>query len=152
MSWQVSDIPETEADALAAVHARCFHADEVWSTAALRASLQQPDVIALQVRGADGASAGFILGRVAADEAEILTLAVDPAYRRQQLGRQLVTQLIQQAQARGAARLFLEVADNNQPAQALYAAAGFVQVGLRPAYYASGAGALLLACDCAAKK
>jgi len=114
--------------------------------------LQQPDVIALQVRGADGASAGFILGRVAADEAEILTLAVDPAYRRQQLGRQLVTQLIQQAQARGAARLFLEVADNNQPAQALYAAAGFVQVGLRPAYYASGAGALLLACDCAAKK
>ncbi|MEM1342501.1 MAG: GNAT family N-acetyltransferase, partial [Pseudomonadota bacterium] len=72
--------------------------------------------------------------RLLPGEAEILTLAVQPEARRQGLGRLLVQELI--AQATGAERVFLEVAESNQAARALYAACGFEEIGRRPGYYA----------------
>ena len=83
---------------------------------------------------------GFILIRVVADEAEILTLAVRPAARREGLGARLVEAAVVRAAARGAERMFLEVAEDNVAARALYARTGFVEAGRRRGYYARADG------------
>jgi ribosomal-protein-alanine N-acetyltransferase len=86
----------------------------------------------------------MILIRVAADEAEILTLAVAPEARRTGLGRALLDAACEAARAAGAVRLFLEVSATNQAARALYDAAGFQQIGRRRRYYADGSDALTM--------
>ena len=80
--------------------------------------------------------AGFILSRIADDEAEVLTIAVDPAWRKQGLGRQLLGNHLARLAGRRVTALFLEVEDENKAARALYARSGFAQVGERQAYYA----------------
>ncbi len=87
---------------------------------------------------------GFVLARAVADEAEILTLAVDPLLQRQGAGRLLLRAAMHGARQRGAAAMFLEVAPSNAAALALYGAAGFAQVGRRPRYYPGGGDALVL--------
>ena len=87
---------------------------------------------------------GFALGRAVADEAEVLTLAVNPEARRTGLGRALMQAVAEEARRRGAVELFLEVAAANAPARALYAALGAVQAGRRRAYYPDGDDALVL--------
>ena len=84
---------------------------------------------------------GFILCRSIAGEAEILTLAVDPARRRRGAGRALVEAAAGMAATLGAEEMFLEVAVDNPAALALYEAAGFARVGRRPGYYARTDGA-----------
>jgi [ribosomal protein S18]-alanine N-acetyltransferase len=88
---------------------------------------------------ADGPAAGTIAGYVvaldAADEGEILNLAVAPTARRHGLGRALVQQTVAVLSARGVEEVYLEVRESNGPARALYAAHGFKEVGRRRQYY-----------------
>ena len=123
---------EFTAQALADLHATAFAAP--WSAAAIAELLAQPGVFA------EGEEDGFILIRVVADEAEILTLAVRPAARRVGLGGRLVEAAVVRAAARGAERMFLEVAEDNVAARALYARTGFVEAGRRRGYYARADG------------
>ena len=118
--------------ALAALHAQAFAAP--WSAREFADLLSQPGVLAIQEPD------GFILIRVVLDEAEILTLAVIPKARRLGLGRRLVEEGAVVATQAGAARLFLEVAEDNTPARALYDRAGFRQIGRRKAYYTQANG------------
>jgi ribosomal-protein-alanine N-acetyltransferase len=101
--------------------------------------------------GKDEGGRGFLLGRVAAGEAEVLTLAVDPGVRRQGLGAGLLAGFLRLAAERGACRVFLEVAADNGAALALYARAGLAPVGRRRGYFAvpglAAVDALVLACD-----
>ena len=131
----------TDPAVLAAIHAEAF--DAPWDAAAFRDLLAQPGVI---VR--DEAE-GFILIRVVADEAEILTLAVRPQARRRGVAARVTTEAAAAAKALGATRLFLEVAEDNPGARALYAALGFEPAGRRRGYYARkdgpAADALILA-------
>lgn len=126
---------------LAALHAEAF--DAPWDAAAFDSLLGQAGVHLAETPD------GFILMRTVADEAEILTLAVRLDARRRGVGAALVAEGAAEAAARGAARLFLEVADDNEAARALYARAGFEEAGRRPRYYARPDGsrrdALLLA-------
>lgn len=78
---------------------------------------------------------GFALGRAVASEAELLTIAVAPKAQRQGLGRRLLADFQSQAATRDATRAFLEVAEDNLPALALYQAAGWITDGRRPNYY-----------------
>src|SRR6201992_4147576 len=78
---------------------------------------------------------GFVLSRLAADEAEILTIAVDAAHQGRGVGRGLLSENLRQAANAGAKAMFLEVAEDNAAALALYERFGFVQVGQRPGYY-----------------
>ena len=121
---------------LASLHAACF--DDPWTAQAIGALLATPGAFAFAL--ADG----FILVRQAADEAEILTLAVRPAARRQGLGRALVRAAAAHAAQKGAQSLFLEVATTNGPACALYEKEGFARSGLRKAYYPGSLDALVL--------
>jgi [ribosomal protein S18]-alanine N-acetyltransferase len=82
-----------------------------------------------------GEVAGFLLGQQVADEAEILNLAVLPAYRRSGHASALLAGAIADFQARGALRIFLEVRESNAAAVSFYEKHNFAAVGRRPAYY-----------------
>lgn len=127
----MSDAPPL-AEALAAIHAEAF--DRPWSAEVLKDLLTQPGV------AAHVEADGFILIRVAADEAEILTLAVRPAARRRGLASRLVEAAERQAADAGAERLFLEVAEDNTAARGLYDRLGFEAAGRRRRYYARETG------------
>jgi ribosomal-protein-alanine N-acetyltransferase len=124
---------------LAALHGACFA--EAWDEGALAALLATPGAFALVVTDEAGEPAGFVIGWTAAGDCEMLSLGVVPAARRQGLGRHLVEAFTGHARELGSAALFLEVAEDNGAALALYAAAGFAQVGRREGHYQGGAGA-----------
>lgn len=105
-----------------------------WSAASVASTLATPGAVALLAPG------GCAVLRVAADEAELLTIGVAPDARRGGLGRALITACLDAAAAAGAERLHLEVAAGNGPALALYAALGFAETGRRRAYYAGPQG------------
>lgn len=111
--------------------------ERAWTRQEVAELLAAPGVAGLLL-GSDESDVGFALYRVAADESELLTIAVSPAHRRQGLGRLLLMTTINRVRAAGARTLFLEVGADNPTARALYAAAGFQPAGLRPAYYRRG--------------
>jgi ribosomal-protein-alanine N-acetyltransferase len=80
-------------------------------------------------------TAGFIIGQLASDEAEILALCVRKEFQRQGIGRSLVEALSRAARKAEARRLFLEVASDNTAALSLYGKLGFEQCGRRKGYY-----------------
>ena len=135
---------KSHAELLAALHATAFTAAERWSAAAMAALLDMPGCFGC-LHGPDGAPVGMALVRVAADEAELLTIAVAPASRGAGAGAALLEQAMAEAVRRRACRMFLEVAPTNQAACALYRRHGFAQVGRRFDYYADGSDALVLA-------
>lgn len=92
------------------------------------------DVVFLVAETAGGI-AGYVVAVDAADEGEILNLAVAPVGRRHGIGRALVERVIVVLTERGARQVFLEVRESNASARALYAARGFQEVGRRPGYY-----------------
>jgi ribosomal-protein-alanine N-acetyltransferase len=144
MSLQTAAAAEaaTVAAALAVLHGAAFPPAEAWGPDALRLMLEMSGSFAL-IQAGDG----FVLARTAADEAEILTLAVVPAARRRGLGGTLLASAMAAARGRGATAMFLEVAESNAAARALYAAGGFTLVGRRGRYYPDGGDALVLRRD-----
>ena len=119
-------------DNASALHHACFP-DDPWPAHAF---------MALTLNGAYGfgwveeqSLRGLILARDAADESEILTFAVDPLRRNNGIGKQLMAAVCVQCDSRNVLSLFLEVAEDNIPAIAVYRATGFQQVGERAAYY-----------------
>jgi len=134
MTSQHQVLPFDAADPapLAALHALSFA--KSWDATAIAALLATPGAFAFHH------SDGFVLARVAGDEAEILTLAVMPQKRGKGLGRALLQAAIARAQELGAQSVFLEVGADNPSALALYAGLGFAKVGVRKGYYASASG------------
>jgi [ribosomal protein S18]-alanine N-acetyltransferase len=118
--------------AMADVHARCFA--RPWSAADLRRLTEAPHCFGIAACGG-AALAGFILIGAAADESEVLTLAVDEPWRQQGIGRTLLEAAISEAGRRGASAMLLEVGVLNTTAKALYASSGFAVVGRRRNYY-----------------
>ncbi|MDV7270746.1 ribosomal protein S18-alanine N-acetyltransferase [Thioclava sp. A2] len=114
---------------LAALHARSFTTPRPWSTAEFAGFLASPLCFLRTL------PQGFVLGRTIADEAELLTIAVDPDARRNGSGRALLHAFEAEARARGATTAFLEVAIDNNAARGLYASGGWAESGLRKAYY-----------------
>ena len=101
----------------------------------LQKELENP--LSLWLCAMDGDTiAGYVGSQTVLGEADMMNLAVSPAYRRQGLGRALVLALCESLrQKMQATVLTLEVRDSNAPAAALYASLGFAQIGLRKNYY-----------------
>lgn len=133
-----------DAETLAQIHATAFAGTAAWDADALARLAETPGVFALMEASAP--PAGFILMRLVADEAEVLTLAVRPEARRQGVAAALLEAALAHALAAGIARCFLEVAENNAAARALYERHGFSETGRRPGYYRSGAEDALVLC------
>lgn len=114
---------------MARLHGASFTLPAPWSEAEIASTLANPFVFSLLRPDA------FLLGQVVAGEAELLTIAVDPQARRQGHGRALVLAFLTEARLRHADTAFLEVAETNAAARALYLGAGFVPTGRRKGYY-----------------
>jgi|SRR5579862_2271511 ribosomal-protein-alanine N-acetyltransferase len=104
----------------------------IWSGESLRESVTEDIAWAAE---ADGRVAGILVGRIAADEFEILNLAVAKAVRRQGIAKLLISAALESARAEGARHAYLEVRSSNEAAIALYARLGFQVCGRRPNYY-----------------
>ncbi len=148
--FAIAPLGQGDCGVLARLHAKLFPPG--WDEAAFRGFLSDKAVFGFGFR--DPKLYGFILCRVAADEAEMLTLGVAPAQRRRGAGRALVALAMTEAERRGARQMFLEVGEDNAPARALYESLGFIGVGRRERYYRRGVGgtaeegaALVLRCE-----
>lgn len=133
-----------DCDLMAAIHASAFATPDAWSRDVFALQIALPNVFGLL-----HPSGGTILVRVAADEAEILTLAVSPPARRGGIGAALLREATTRAVAMGARAVFLEVSVANITARQLYARIGFTEVGRRPRYYSDHSDALVLRLDLA---
>ena len=130
-----------DSERIAVLHARAFQ--KGWTAGSIAGFLTDPACAGFVAETQDAqppALAGFVLAREAAGEAEILTLAVDPRWRGRGAGHRLVQAATGWAGSRGAETMFLEVAESNAAALAVYHKYGFVAVGHRRDYYASGSG------------
>ena len=128
-----------ECAVLANLHAGCF--DPGWSEAEFATLLAMPGAIAL-LAGSSPQSppVAFLLARTAGGEAEIVIVGTAPAARRLGLARRLIEHLFALLDGRGVDAVFIEVADGNAPARALYERLGFAICGRRSRYYDRGGG------------
>jgi [ribosomal protein S18]-alanine N-acetyltransferase len=122
-------------DDIAALHARLF--DPPWDSTSIGRLIEHPAAAAFvaQVREPK-AIAGFVIGQIAADEAEILSIGVAPEWQRRGIARQMVEGLIRAARRAEVDRLYLEVASDNAAALRLYEGLGFTVAAKRKGYYA----------------
>lgn len=87
-----------------------------------------------------GVLVGYAMLSIAAEEAHLLNICVDPLTQSRGLGRGLLRAIVRLARDRGAQRVFLEVRPSNAPALALYHSEGFNEIGRRPRYYPAADG------------
>ncbi len=130
---RLEPVDAAAAAALAELHAAAF--DHPWSAADIASALESPGAFGLAVWLKGNQMAGFILARAIAGEGEILTLAVSPTVRRRGIGRALVEATIGICTETRVESLFLEAAQDNLPAIALYSQTGFESAGFRKGYY-----------------
>lgn len=118
-------------DEMAHLHATAFAGQgRAWGEREFAGLLQSGHVFVV------GDSRAFAVVRALADEAEVLTLATHPDHRRDGFAQSVLSLLETEAARRGATRLFLEVAEDNAAARALYAGAGYRETARRAKYYA----------------
>jgi ribosomal-protein-alanine N-acetyltransferase len=129
---QLDRLTADNAKDAAIVHGKCFTPG--WSAQDFRYYAKEAGYHGLVAR-LDGRTAGLAVIRIAGGEAEILTIATDPAERRNGIARRLLTAILEALSGGGVTALFLEVGVTNQAALALYKSLGFVEVGRRAAYY-----------------
>jgi ribosomal-protein-alanine N-acetyltransferase len=122
--------------AIAAALADAPHWDAKAYAAAIARSEDQRG-IALVAEDPQPGLAGFIVGGLVPPEAEIESVAVRPESQRQGIARKLLAAFGSEAQGLGCSVILLEVRPSNESGRAFYAASGFAETGLRPAYYAN---------------
>lgn len=121
-----------DAAALAALHGAAFRRG--WSEDEFERLLLDPSVLAHRAM-LDQRPVGFIISRMAAGEAEILSVAVARAQQQRGLARRMLDLHLRRLAGLGVHTVFLEVDDDNVPARRLYARSAFAQVGRREGYY-----------------
>lgn len=121
-----------DAPALTRLHGQSFHRG--WSEAEFELMLNERNALVHRLR-AGRTVIGFAASRLAADEAEILSIAIAPGKRGRGLSRDLLQTHLGHLAGRGVHTVFLEVEENNLPARKLYERAGFAIVGRRERYY-----------------
>jgi ribosomal-protein-alanine N-acetyltransferase len=132
----LSDAGPRDAAAISALHAASFRRG--WSDGEVAQLLDDAHVVADRAR-IGSALTGFILTRWAADEAEILSVAVARSARGCGLGHALLRRNLQRLAGLGIRDVFLEVSADNTSALRLYRRMGFDEVGKRERYYGSAA-------------
>jgi [ribosomal protein S18]-alanine N-acetyltransferase len=123
---------QRDAARLAQLHGASFHRG--WGEGEFEAMLSERNTLVHRLRQGRKVI-GFAVSRLAADEAEILSIAIDPAQRGRGLSRHLLLTHLGHLAGRGVRSIFLEVEENNRPARRLYERAGFGVVGRRERYY-----------------
>ena len=126
-----------DAPRLSQLHRASFHRG--WGTEEFEQILIERNALAHRLR-LGGSTIGFIVSRTAADEAEILSVAVAQKHRGRGFSRDLLRTHLGHLAGHDLKTVFLEVEENNRPARALYERAGFRVVGRRERYYKDASG------------
>jgi ribosomal-protein-alanine N-acetyltransferase len=121
-----------DAPKLAQLHGASFHRG--WGEGEFEQMLAERNTLVHRLRQGR-TTIGFAVSRMAADEAEILSIAIDPKHRGRGLSRNLLLTHLGHLAGRGVRTVFLEVEENNHPARRLYDRAGFSVAGRRERYY-----------------
>ena len=131
----IRPLKATDANAVAAIHAEGFARG--WPASDIQRMIIDPAMVGDGATTSrwPGALSGFALSRLAADEAEILSIAVKRSERGKGVAAALMASHLSRVAERGARAIFLEVEDGNAAAIALYRRFGFHDVGRRQAYY-----------------
>lgn len=131
--------PATSRDAprLAQLHGASFHRG--WGEGEFESMLAERNTLVHRLR-LGRKTIGFAVSRMGADEAEILSIAIDARHRGRGLSHNLLLTHLGHLAGRGVRRIFLEVEENNAPARRLYERIGFTVVGRRERYYQQGSG------------
>jgi [ribosomal protein S18]-alanine N-acetyltransferase len=137
-----------DAQRLAQLHAASFHRG--WGESEFESMIAERNTLVHRLR-LGRKIVGFVVSRIGADEAEILSIAIDADKRGRGLSRNLLLTHLGHLAGRGVRRIFLEVEENNAPALRLYEGCGFAVVGRRERYYQQASGeqlnALLMSRD-----
>jgi [ribosomal protein S18]-alanine N-acetyltransferase len=121
-----------DARRLAQLHGESFHRG--WGEGEFETMLGERNTLVHRLRIGNKVI-GFAVSRMAADEAEILSIAVAASHRGRGLSRNLLLTHLGHLAGHGVRTIFLEVEENNQPARRLYERAGFSVAGRRERYY-----------------
>jgi ribosomal-protein-alanine N-acetyltransferase len=121
-----------DARRLAQLHGESFHRG--WGEGEFEQMLSERNTLVHRLK-VGRKLVGFAVSRMAADEAEILSIAVAAGYRGRGLSRNLLLTHLGHLAGHGVRKIFLEVEENNQPARRLYERAGFSVAGRRERYY-----------------
>jgi ribosomal-protein-alanine N-acetyltransferase len=140
----IAEARPADAAAIAALHGVSFRRG--WGEDEILRLLLERNVVTQRMT-AGGKLIAFIMSRLAAGEAEILSVAIAPAWRGRGLSRQLLDLHLRRLAGLGIRAVYLEVGERNAPACRLYRRAGFKEVGRRHGYYEDGATALVLRRD-----
>src|SRR5215471_9288395 len=124
-----------DAPRLAQLHGASFHRG--WGETEFESMLSERNTLVHRLR-LGRTTIGFAVSRIGADEAEILSIAVDAGHRGKGFSRNLLLTHLGHLAGRGVRTIFLEVEENNRPALRLYERAGFAVVGRRERYYRQG--------------
>jgi len=128
---------QRDAARLAQLHGAAFHRG--WGEGEFEVMLAERNTLVHRLRRGRR-TIGFAVSRMAADEAELLSIAIDAAQRGRGLSRTLLLTHLGHLAGRGVHKVFLEVEENNQPARRLYERAGFEAIGRRERYYQQAGG------------
>lgn len=139
-TWSLRSATADDLGPIMAIETAVFEHD-AWSAESMAAELVGPDRAYLVAIAGDephrsgAAVVGYAGLAVGGEQADVQTIAVAEPARGHGVGRALLDQLLQLARLRGAAEVFLEVRSDNPVARALYRAAGFERIAIRPRYY-----------------
>ena len=133
MKSRIEPLPRGAAGPISLLHQACFQEDP-WDARAIEQIMGFPGFYG-RVGWAKTAPVGFALALALGEEAEILSLGVLPQHRRCGIGSAILEAACGEALLRGAERVVLEMASDNDAARALYAGRGFIVVGRRRNYY-----------------
>jgi ribosomal-protein-alanine N-acetyltransferase len=135
---------EHDLDAVVRLEEVCLGGD-AWSRGLVEQGIAAAlPTVSYLVAEVDGVVVGHAVASAAGEDAELQRIAVDPAYRRRGLGRELLAAVEEQTVGDGATRLLLVVREDNATAADFYRAQGFEEVGRRRGYYRDGAAAVVL--------
>jgi [ribosomal protein S18]-alanine N-acetyltransferase len=130
-NFKIRAADKSDAERMAVLHEQCF--PNYWQ--------HETFTDFFSVRGTFGLIAeapqpvAMMVFRVLYEQADIITLAVEPAFRRQGIGRELLARAMAESAALGASKMFLDVEDGNVTAVQLYEKYGFSVIHRRKHYY-----------------
>ncbi len=128
----IRQVTESEADTLTEIHKKCF--PRYWNRQAFTDFFAVKGTFAFLIEK-ENEQVAMMVYRVSFEQVDILTLAVLPAWRKRGIAKILVEKMLENCQALGAKKIFLEVEVGNDPAIKLYENSGFKHIGRRKLYY-----------------
>ena len=144
-AFRLRECRAADVERLCEIDAACFPAKVAFPPEEMRATLQQPGALAIVAQAREDEIAGFIMAaKVGPKKGHIVTVDVQPDFRRRGLGEQLMLAVSKRLAEVGVETVRLETAIGNRPAQELFRKLGFGRIGKAKAYYPDGSDAWVM--------